>query len=200
MMKLSNVAVSGRQVLRAAASLAGVVMILGVASNAQANCAEFAGRALRRAPIRFTPESGRAGSGAQAYTISNVSFDENEAITGLWHLEFVAGGVVVDSAFETFMEDGNELMVDTTAPSLGNVCNGVWVRSGPRAYKLKHPSFLFNTDGSVAGTAVFRTELKLPKKGNNTFTGQTVIEFYDTTGHLLDRLAADVRATRITVD
>jgi hypothetical protein len=117
----------------------------------------------------------------------------------LWRVEFVVGGVVVDSAFETFTADGNELMVDTTRPSLGNVCNGVWVRSAARTYKLKHPSFLFDANGSVTGTAIFRTELRLSRNGSS-FTGTTTIDFYDTAGKLVDTQKADVRGTRITVD
>ena len=199
-MRAANVAVSGRHVLTAVVSLATFAMILAVASTAQANCAEFAGRTLRRAPVRVTPETERTESGASAYRLSYVSFDDSEpAITGLWNLEILVDGVVVDAAFETFTADGNELMVDTTPPSLGNVCNGVWVRTGPRAYKIKHPSFLFNPDGSVAGKAIFRTELRLARRGGS-FTGQTAIEFYDLAGNLVNRLTADIRATRITVD
>lgn len=175
----------------------GVVVLAGTwTSSAYANCAEIAGRAQRRSPIRWTPADARQGE----YRLASVAFDEREAsITGLWHLEFSVAGTVVDSAFETFTADGNELMVDTTPPSLGNVCNGVWVRTGARTYKVKHPSFLFNPDGSVAGTAIIRTELRLARNGD-TFTGKSTIEFYDVAGHLLDTQTADARATRVVVN
>ena len=183
--------------LRRGLVVAGVVVLSGTwTAAAYANCAEFGARAQRRSPVRWTPADARQGE----YRLVSVAFEEREAdITGLWHLEILDGGVAVDSAFETFMADGNELMVDTTPPSLGNVCNGVWARTGSRTYKVKHPSFLFNADGTVSGTAIFRTELRLSRNGNS-FTGQTTIDFYDVPGNFLFTLTFDLRATRITVN
>ena len=169
----------------------GVVALANASATAYANCSEFASRAQRRAPINWIPQSEQG-----AYRLVTVAADDRTPdITGLWHLEFVVDNAVVDAAYETFMADGNELMVDTTPPSFGNVCNGIWVQIG-KVYKVKHPSFLFNPDGSVAGSAIIRTELRLSKKGDS-FTGKTTIEIYDVAGNLLDTLKADARATRV---
>ncbi len=169
----------------------GVVALANASATAYANCSEFASRAQRRAPINWIPQSEHG-----AYRLVTVAADDRTPdITGLWHLEFVVDNAVVDAAYETFMADGNELMVDTTPPSFGNVCNGIWVQIG-KVYKVKHPSFLFKPDGSVLGSAIIRTELRLSKKGDS-FTGKTTIEIYDVAGNLLDTLKADARATRV---
>lgn len=179
-----------RQVLLAFGAFA----VANASASAYANCSDFATRAQRRAPINWMLQ--REQGTVRLVTVAND--DRSPDITGLWHLEFVVDDVVVDAAYETFTADGNELMVDTTAPSLGNVCNGIWMQAG-RVYKVKHPSFLFNPDGSTAGTAIIRTELHLSKKGDS-FTGTATVEFYDLAGHLQDTLKADARATRVVFD
>lgn len=172
----------------------GVVALANASAAAYANCSEFAGRAQRRAPINWIPQREQG-----AYRLVTVANDERSPeITGLWHLEFIVDNAVVDTAYETFMADGNELMVDTTPPAFGNVCNGIWVQTG-RVYKVKHPSFLFDSNGSVTGSAIIRTELRLSRKGDS-FTGKTTIEIYDVAGNLLDTLKADARATRVQFD
>ena len=169
----------------------GVIAFANASATAYANCSDFASRAQRRAPINWMLQNEEG-----AYRLVTVAADDRSPeITGLWHLEFIVDNAVVDAAYETFMADGNELMVDTTPPSFGNVCNGIWVQIG-KVYRVKHPSFLFNPDGSVSGSAIIRTELRLSKKGDS-FTGKTTIEIYDVAGNLLDTLKADARATRV---
>ena len=69
------------------------------------------------------------------------------SIVGLWHVTFFSGGVVTDNAFDAWHSDGTEVLNDFTDPIEDNVCLGVWTQTSTGAYKLKHPSWTFDTGG-----------------------------------------------------
>ena len=122
-------------------------------------------------------------------------------ITGLWDTKFYdpTGTILEDEAYETFTSDGQELMVDTSPPAIDNVCNGIWLQTGPATYKLKHVAWTFDPSGNLLGSAVFQTVITLGNKAN-TFTGTTTILAYDTYGNLQYEVQGVVKGTRITVD
>jgi hypothetical protein len=170
-----------------------------MASEASANCSSFTTKAATALSTARALPSIR--SAAPLITAADLKEKGNDtAITGLWQTAVLVDGVVVDQAFETFTSDGNELMIDTTPPVLDNVCNGVWANLGQRKYRIKHPSWTFDLDGTLTGTAVIRTDLVLNKNGNQ-FTGQVVIFIYDLDGNLVDTTPTfDLKGSRITVD
>jgi hypothetical protein len=121
------------------------------------------------------------------------------SIVGLWNLSFVSGGEVVDVAFDAWHSDGTEILNDYTDPIEGNVCLGVWEQTGPRTYKLKHPSWYFDNNGTLLGTVVIHETVNLSADGNS-FTGSYTDDVYDVSGNLLEAYSGKLKATRIKPD
>jgi hypothetical protein len=120
-------------------------------------------------------------------------------ITGLWKITFTSGGQVVDQGFDVWHSDGTEILNDTPPPATGNICLGVWSAVGPRAYKLYHPSWTFDNNGNLDGTAIIQEQVTLDSKAA-TFKGTFTVDVYDLSGAHLDRLEGTVAAQRITGD
>lgn len=118
-------------------------------------------------------------------------------IVGLWNITFTSGGEVVDVAFDAWHSDGTEILNDYTNPIEGNVCLGVWVQTGPRTYKLKHPSWSFDTSGNLLGTVIISEKVTVSPDGNS-FSGSYTYDVYDTTGKFQIEYTGQVKATRIT--
>ena len=119
------------------------------------------------------------------------------SIVGLWQITFYYEGQVVDVGFDVWHTDGTELLNDTPPPATGNVCVGVWTQTGKNTYKLKHPSWTFDSNGNLTGTAVIRENITL-SPGGNKFTGTYTISYYDTSGNPAGSFDGQVQATRIT--
>lgn len=66
---------------------------------------------------------------------------------GLWQSKFNGADGSVFVGFETIYADGNELLIDNSAPATDNVCSGVREQTGPRTYLINHPSWDFDTSG-----------------------------------------------------
>ncbi len=118
-------------------------------------------------------------------------------IAGLWLITFTSGGQTVDTGFDSWHSDGTEILNDTPAPATGNVCLGVWVQTGARTYKLKHPSWTFDDSGNLTGTAVISETVTLSAAGTQ-FTGTYTIAFYDNAGNSQGSFSGTVSANRIT--
>jgi hypothetical protein len=121
------------------------------------------------------------------------------SIVGLWNLTFLSGGQVVDVAFDAWHSDGTEILNDYTNPIQGNVCLGVWEQTGPRTYKLKHPSWSFDTNGNLLGTVVIHETVTV-SSGGDSFAGLYTYDVYDVAGNLLNVYTGEVKATRIKPD
>ena len=60
------------------------------------------------------------------------------SIVGLWAVTFLFGNGpdVFDHGFELWHADGTELTIDVAVPpAAGNICVGVWEKTGPRSVK-----------------------------------------------------------------
>ena len=134
-------------------------------------------------------------------SINAQSNADASSITGLWHIKFIAGGQVVDEGFDQYHADGNEILNDTPPPAAGNICLGVWARTGARTLKLKHPSWIYDpTNTFVVGTATILETVTLDHTGN-AFSGTFTVQLRDLDGNPLgDDLTGEIAATRITVD
>lgn len=118
------------------------------------------------------------------------------SIVGLWTVTFYSGGVIVDQAFDAWHSDGTELLNDFTDPIEGNVCLGAWTQTGPQTYKLKHPSWTFDTNGTLTGTAwIFETVTLGP--GGNGYDGPYTISLFDTEGNPIATYGGTIKAYRI---
>jgi hypothetical protein len=101
-------------------------------------------------------------------------------VEGLWQVTFSSDGAVVDMAYEVFHADGTEALNDITPPAEGNVCFGVWVQIDSTHFKVTHPSWVFDQNGNLAGTALFVANITLGSA--DSFSGSYTLTYYDTHG------------------
>ena len=144
-------------------------------------------------------------------------------IVGLWKFSYtsdgsaypavVPNGAPVDFGTVQWHSDGTEFTISGgRAPSTGDVCMGVWEKTGASSYKLKHIALAWasgdtpaNMGGPVTpavfvGPAIIRQNVTLDKSGNS-YAGTFSIDQYATDGvTLLQHVAGKVTATRFTVD
>jgi len=121
------------------------------------------------------------------------------SIVGLWNVTFSSGGETVDVAFDAWHSDGTEILNDYTNPIEGNVCLGVWTQTGARTFRLKHPSWAFDTTGTLLGTVIIRERVVL-SNDCNSYHGNYTYDIYDTTGAFVTELTGTLSATRIRPD
>lgn len=181
------------------AALAVTACFAAFAADAQASCVTIGGPRGQAsaakwsvpAPDRVAPSFSQVGSARD---------DEADSIVGLWHAVFTTGGQIYDEGFDQWHSDGTEILNDNGVPPvLGNVCLGVWKKTGPRTYKLKHPVWNFDANGTLLGTIIIR-ELVTLRRGGNEYRGTFTFDFLDMQGMLIDQVAGDLKGTRITVD
>lgn len=143
-------------------------------------------------------------------------------IIGLWRFSLVSDGTaypapipygaIVDFGTTQWHSDGTEIMFSgSRPPSTGDVCMGVWKKTGPNTYKLKHIALAWisadtppplgpRSPAVFVGPAII-TELVTLDRSRNSFEGSFTIDQYaqdETT--LLEHVAGRVKATRISVD
>jgi hypothetical protein len=138
------------------------------------------------------------GSGA-------VGEEDERSIVGVWHVcLFDDTGAVFDEGFDMWNKGGTELLNDILPPPLppystGFFCEGVYVRTGPRTFKLRHPAWTVDKTGALSGTAVLLEEVTLGIDGKS-FSGKFEEIFYDLDGHVVmgGDVSGTLQATRIT--
>jgi len=118
------------------------------------------------------------------------------AITGLWLTSYLISGQIVDQGFEVWHDDGTEILIDTAPPATDNVCVGVWVQTAPLTYQLTHPSWTFDLNGNLTGTAMIRNVV-IMERGGNKFTGTFTVDLFNNSGQQIDHLEGQLSATRI---
>lgn len=140
------------------------------------------------------------------------SSGNDHSVVGMWHAVLRLGnnGPVYDEIFEHFHADGTELLVSNSLPpALGNICIGVWKRTGPRTYKLKHMTWNWAPDVNegfgVPGTHSGHFELELTLRldpGGKTYRGTWSAKNYDLSGEHIAELDVEgtIRGTRISVE
>ena len=97
---------------------------------------------------------------------------------GLWESEFSGADGSNARGFETVYADGNELLIDNSAPATDNVCSGVWEQTGPLTYKINHPSWDFDANGNLIGIVILISTINIDLNGN-AFTGTATVTVYD---------------------
>lgn len=181
-------AISWNQIVMAAALSFGLAL-----PSASAKC-------LRdfREPLAAPAVSAALGTPASLDASASPLSDPG-SIVGLWNVTFSSGGQTVDVGFDAWHRDGTEILNDYTNPIEGNVCLGVWEQTGPRSYKLKHPSWSFDTSGNLLGIVVIREWVQLSVDGNH-YRGAYTYDIYDTANTFIEELTGQVSATRIRPD
>ena len=138
------------------------------------------------------------GSGTQPH-------EDDHSIVGVWHVCFFDDtGAVFDEGFDMWNQGGTELLNDILPPPLppfstGFFCEGVYVRTGPQMFKLRHPSWTVDGTGALSGTAVLLEEVTLANDGKS-YSGKFREIFYDLDGHVVmgGDVSGTLQATRIT--
>lgn len=130
----------------------------------------------------------------------------DDRIVGFWKAKFVAegtpgipDGTVIDSPLVQWHADGTEIMNSSRPPATGNICLGVWQKSGPSSYELNHFALNFDSSGNFIGPGQIREDITLDQKADQ-YEGSFTLDLFDPVGNLLSHIAGRVTATRITVD
>jgi hypothetical protein len=176
------------------------------ALNANATCVSPANRAVKVAI------ADRAAATTSAFSMMTENATspggDNSAstptIAGMFSVILYngAGPGVYDQQFDQWYEDGHEVSLSNSVPpALGNICLGIWKKTGPKSYKLRHWAWNFDNLGNTVGTFVLVENITLNDKGNG-YTGTFVADSYDLNGNLLLDLHAtgQLVGTRLNVD
>jgi hypothetical protein len=119
-------------------------------------------------------------------------------IVGLWSSEFLGADGSDDKGFDSFYADGNELLIDNSAPATDNVCSGVWEKTAARTYTVNHPSWYFDLSGNLIGLVVLSETITVEENGNK-FKGSGSVTVYDPTlSTIVYQTTGTFTGTRIT--
>lgn len=170
-----------------------VALCFALTSHAGAQCILQMGKSHSLAAAR--PQLGTAN----ALQNSSTKPDVEPTIVGFWDVKFIVDNVTVDEGFDQFHADGLEILNDTSPPPTGNVCLGVFEKTGGRSIKLKHPSWIFDTDNAtLIGKATALADITVDQRGN-TFTGTFTLKITDLFGNqIVPDITGQVTADRIT--
>lgn len=125
------------------------------------------------------------------------------SIVGLWRSFYRADdGSKFDESLQQFHDDGLELMISNAlSPDLGNVCIGVWAKTGPHQIKLRHVTWNFNLGGSGVWEGLFQMIANFRLDERDTLSGRWVADSFDTAGKPVpdSHFEGTVQSKRITV-
>jgi hypothetical protein len=151
---------------------------------------------------------------AHAQFGSGIVYDPTQSvhaapsIVGTWKEHWISegsdgikDGTEVDAGYATWHSDGIEINVSRMrAPMTGDVCLGVWIRTGARTYQLNHFGISYDPTGvNLVGPARIQQWLTIDAKGNAT-SGKFTIDQWDEAGNLLGHVQGNVIGTRVTME
>jgi hypothetical protein len=186
-------------------TLAMVSLAMGLVTEASAGCVNPPGfKASALQPISWQG-TGEFGPGSPLL-VADDHDDSVDGIVGFWRVTYVTkgtpglpDGTVLDDAFQQWHSDGTEIHNSQKPAASGNICLGIWKKTGKFHYTLNH--FVLNSDptnNSLHDRAQIREEIDLDRSGDEHF-GTFTIDDYDLEGNLLGHFQGTVHATRITV-
>ncbi|MGA3040310.1 MAG: hypothetical protein ABSF54_05895 [Bryobacteraceae bacterium] len=177
-------------------AVTGALLAVSATFEPDATACSLPGYSALRAPVSIPPSLFAPAAPSQAAIPSG---DSGGSIVGLWFVTFSSGGAVVDQAFDAWHSDGTEILNDLTNPIEGNVCLGAWTQTGPQTFKLKHPSWTFDSSGNLTGVA-YIIESVTVASGGGTYEGNYSIYFYDTSGNPEGSFQGTIKANRVLPD
>jgi hypothetical protein len=146
--------------------------------------------------------------------LAALAIDEDAAtphgptIVGTWKEHWISegsdgipDGTEVDAGYASWHSDGTEINVSGLRPPVtGDVCLGVWIKTGPRTYQLNHFGISYDATGvNLVGPARIQQWLTIDPKGNST-SGKFTIDQYDEAGNLRGHVQGNVIGTRVTME
>lgn len=207
-----------------ATGLAIVCLGAAFAQHANAGCLDF--RAPKKAVSWQTP--GEFFGSLSFVKVSDDKYWESEPeenwgwerevrrapIVGLWSFKYLSkgnlgtlgipDGAVVDGGITLWYADGNENTVSgVRAPDTGDVCLGVWKRTGEWTYELNHVGLSWDPiKKEYAGPAFIKQHVTLAED-KKSYTGTFTIDQLSPNGKtpaLPALIKGTIVATRVTLD
>ena len=186
-------------------TLAMVSLAMGLVTEASAGCLNLPGfKAGAAQPISW---QGKGAFGPGSLLLVADRDDSVDGIVGFWRVMFVSkgtsgvpDGTVFDEGFQQWHSDGTEIHNSGAPAAKGNICLGVWKKTGKHHYTLNH--FYWSSDpatDTVINLVQLREEIDLDHGGNEHF-GIVTFDVYDLNGKFLNHIEGTVHATRITVN
>jgi hypothetical protein len=138
------------------------------------------------------------------------------AIVGLWHLIYTANSASPSGAFpptpfqflesfKTWHADGTEFENAFLPPAGGNICFGVWKKSGHDGVKLHHIGLMFDSMGNVSNIFTVDEKDEVAPNGK-TYSGTFDFKLWPPSfdavgvGSPIAEVKGTTLGTRITVD
>jgi hypothetical protein len=171
-------------------ALAAIAVILG-AGKANAACGlQVGSRVGMLAQMPFV---------AKAQPLSTREATRHNPIVGLWHVTYTSGGQLFLESLDQWHSDGTEFENAKAVPTEGNICFGVWKKTGPRTVQLFHIGWNFDASGNPIGTFTLE-ESNTVARGGATYQGTFDYKVYDPDGNMVFEASGTQTATRITVN
>lgn len=143
----------------------------------------------------------------------------HDGIVGMWIVTFTSDGSAypgpiplgapLDYATIQYHSDGTEFQISgARAPASGDVCMGVWKRTGELTYKVKHIALAWASPDDkppvspamFVGPGIFHEEIKLNRAGD-AFEGTVTIDQYMPDGvTLIEHIGGTMSGKRFSVD
>jgi hypothetical protein len=114
-------------------------------------------------------------------------------IVGLWHVD----------TFDTWHADGTEFENAFLAPAVGDICMGVWKKTGAHSVKLHHVGWIFDPSTPTAtATSTFTLDEDVTvAPDGKTYSGKFTFKIWNLDGSPTTTLiTGTIAATRIPVD
>ena len=152
------------------------------------------------------------GQSGTFFPVSASSSDDR--IVGMWHVTFTAegnefgppDGTITDNALVVWHSDHTEIMASSRPAQDGDICMGIWEKTGKSKYKLNHLAWFANDAanaptgiGNPTGPVRVLEEVTLSPDGKQ-YAGTFTIDAYDVSGNQLAHVVGTIAATRVTVD
>ena len=203
-----------------AAGLAVVCLGAAFARQADAGCLDF--KAPKKSVSWQTPGE-YFGSMSLTKVSAEVSSDDEwywepsvhkAPIVGLWSFKYISkgnsktlgipDGEIIDGGATTWFADGNESTLSgVRAPDTGDVCLGVWKRTGEWTYELNHLGLSWDPVKKEYGGPAFIKQKVTLAENKNSYSGTFTIDQLDPDGKksaLPALIKGTIVATRVTID
>jgi hypothetical protein len=206
-----------KTMLKKMITIVGLVLV-GTILTAQASAECLSYLPGHKAGAVVSPQSWRGAEfGSASLLLVSDHDSEGAPIVGFWKVTFTAEGngkegppddTPIDSAYVQWHSDGTEIMNSGRPPQNGDICLGVWEKTGRSTYKLNHFALGNIIDptnptaiGPPGGPTQIVEDIILSRDGNH-YTGMFTLDAYDTSSNgnkLLTHIIGVITATRITV-
>jgi hypothetical protein len=137
-----------------------------------------------------------------------------DSIVGLWHAVFTAkgngaalpDGTLIDNSLVAWHSDKTETMISSRPPQDGDVCLGVWEKTGRNRFKLNHIGWGgYDTTnapegiGNPSGPTQILEDVVVSPDGKH-FAGTFILNAHDLSGNITAHITGVITATRVTVN